>query len=419
MCSSDCASSSESLAHEVAPQTFEYERAASVAIRELAPNNTFYAEGRRVVVNQVDISQAKPEPWRFCRQCGHAEQRGTTAGLKQCPRCGDGMWADSGRVRRMARLTTVYARTPDSESRIGDDSDERKRAFYVDKMLVDVAPEDVSDAYMVKSPGFPFGFEFLRKVTLRQVNFGESGDATQDAMMTIAGEERPRPGFQLCETCGTLQKTRNVEIAYLNHAPWCSARHQAPSGLFGSPGSPEEGIFLYREFASEGIRFFLPEVAFSEVPKAMHSFMSALELGLMRRFHGAVGHLRIASDVRMASNTQSAQTYLVIYDTVPGGTGYLKELMRDRTPVLEVLEEALQVLRNCACKDDENEDGCYRCVYRYNNNHDRGLISRRLAVQLLEEVLGHKDQLMKIHSQLRSEERRVGKECRSRWAPYH
>ena len=85
------------------------------------------------------------------------------------------MWADSGRVRRMARLTTVYARTPDSESRIGDDSDERKRAFYVDKMLVDVAPEDVSDAYMVKSPGFPFGFEFLRKVTLRQVNFGEVG----------------------------------------------------------------------------------------------------------------------------------------------------------------------------------------------------------------------------------------------------
>lgn len=392
------ASSSESSGHEVAPQTFEYERAASVAIRELAPNNTFYAEGRRVVVNQVDISQAKPEPWRFCRQCGHAEQGGTTAGLKQCPRCGDGMWADSGRVRRMARLTTVYARTPDSESRIGDDSDERKRAFYVDKMLVDVAPEDVRDAYMVKSPGFPFGFEFLRKVTLRQVNFGESGDAAQDAMMTIAGEERPRPGFQLCETCGTLRKTRNVEIAYLNHAPWCSARHQAPSGLFGSPGSSEEGIFLYREFASEGIRFFLPEVGFSDVPKAMHSFMSALELGLMRRFHGAVGHLRIAADVRMASNTQSAQTYLVIYDTVPGGTGYLKELMRDRTPVLEVLEEALQVLRNCACKDDERADGCYRCVYRYNNNRDRGLISRRLAVQLLEEVLGHKDQLVKVHS---------------------
>lgn len=392
------ASASESSSHEAALQTFEYERAASVAIRELAPNNTFYAEGRRVVVNQVEISQAKPEPWRFCRQCGHAEQGGTTTGLKQCPRCGDGMWADSGRVRRMARLTTVYARTPDSESRIGDDSDERKRAFYVDKMLVDVAPEDVSDAYMVKSPGFPFGFEFLRKVTLRQVNFGESGDAAQDAMMTIAGEERPRPGFQLCETCGTLQKTRNVEIAYLNHAPWCSARHQAPSGLFGSPSSSEEGIFLYREFASEGIRFFLPEVGFSDVPEAMHSFMSALELGLMRRFHGAVSHLRIATDVRMASNSQSAQTYLVIYDTVPGGTGYLKELMRDRTPVLEVLEGALQVLRNCACKDDEGADGCYRCVYRYNNNRDRALISRRLALQLLEEVLGHKDQLVKVHS---------------------
>ena len=29
------------------------------------------------------------------------------------------------------------------------------------------------------------------------------------------------------------------------------------------------------------------------------------------------------------------------------------------------------------------------------------------------------EQLLSVHPDIRSEERRVGKECRSRWSPYH
>ena len=42
-----------------------------------------------------------------------------------------------------------------------------------------------------------------------------------------------------------------------------------------------------------------------------------------------------ASDVR--------KRYLVLYDGVPGGTGYLKELMRDRQNLLKVFENAYDV----------------------------------------------------------------------------
>ena len=34
-------------------------------------------------------------------------------------------------------------------------------------------------------------------------------------------------------------------------------------------------------------------------------------------------------------------------------------------------------------------------------------------------VLAHISGKMRMHYLLRSEERRVGKECRSRWSPYH
>ena len=40
--------------------TFEYERPGASAITELAPNNAFYAEGRKVTIEQVDISRDKP-----------------------------------------------------------------------------------------------------------------------------------------------------------------------------------------------------------------------------------------------------------------------------------------------------------------------------------------------------------------------
>ena len=35
------------------------------------------------------------------------------------------------------------------------------------------------------------------------------------------------------------------------------------------------------------------------------------------------------------------------------------------------------------------------------------------------ETFDHKEELIGIALILRSEERRVGKECRSRWSPYH
>lgn len=369
------------------PLTFEYERPGAAAITELAPNNTFYAEGRRVMVNQVDVSKIKPEAWRFCRQCAYTEPLSSGDHHQHCPRCGDTLWRDSGRVHEMLRLTTVFARTLDRDSRIADDSDERQRGFYVRQALVDSAPEAVRQAFVVDQPAFPFGFEFLDKVTFREVNFGEQ--TPEPNPMVVAGEELNRPGFTICPECGTIQRRRKAEEQYRNHAAWCSRRKDAEANT-------QQCVFLYREFTSEGIRIFLPEVGFTDTKGALLSFVAALELGLTKRFRGAVAHLRIALDVRMAAGSDQPRAYLVIYDSVPGGTGYLKELMRDPEPLFEVMSLALQSLDACPCNQDDEADGCHRCVYRYHNSSDRRAISRRAAQKLLGQALQHKAALKPV-----------------------
>jgi DEAD/DEAH box helicase domain-containing protein len=360
--------------------TLEYERPGASAITEFAPNNAFYAEGRKITIEQVDVSRDKPTEWRFCRSCSYAEPD-SGAVSAHCPRCNDNMWADAGRVQTMLRLSKVYARTLDSASRIGDDADDRERHFYVRQALVDVAPGEIRQAWMVDNEEYPFAFEFLNRIRFREVNFGEqTGDGQP---IEIAGNDVPKPGFILCAECGTVQKDRSNENEWRNHALYCSKR-RLPDG------AAQVCVFLYREFASEGMRLFLPESAFGESEQCVQSFIAALQMGLEERFRGSVDHLRIARDVRIAQGRETPRQYLVIYDSVPGGTGYLKELMRDATPLFEIFSLALAKLNACGCNTDDSKDGCYLCLYGYHNSHERKHVSRRTATKLLTEIVSHR-----------------------------
>ncbi len=367
--------------------TFEYERPGASAITELAPESVFYAEGRKVTIEQVDVARDKPQKWRFCRSCSFSEPVTATEPLAACPRCADPMWSDAGRVQTMLRLSKVYARSYDSSSRIGDDADERDRKFYVRQALLDVPPGAVRQAWAVEDDNFPFAFEFLERVQFREVNFGQqTGDGEP---IQIAGNDLRKPGFRICAECGTLQRNRRPEDTWKNHALYCSKRRDESHAV-------QECVFLYREFDSEGIRLFLPESRFGGSDESVHSFIAALQMGLARRFRGSVDHLRIARDIRLAQGEESPRQYLVIYDSVPGGTGYLKELMRDPAPLFEVLRLALTDLHGCGCAADENRDGCYRCLYGYHNSFERKHVSRRTAAGLLQEILGHQAELKPV-----------------------
>ena len=87
--------------------------------------------------------------------------------------------------------------------------------------------------------------------------------------------------------------------------------------------------------------------------------------------------------------------YLVLYDTVPGGTGYLKQLMRSKDELMDVLACALEALKSCPCNQEQDKDGCYRCLFAYRNSYNMNETSRNIAIDLLAEILGFREQLVK------------------------
>ena len=86
----------------------------------------------------------------------------------------------------------------------------------------------------------------------------------------------------------------------------------------------------------------------------------------------------------------------MLYDTVPGGTGYLKQMMTDPDNVLSIFRMAHDALVQCACNADPLKDGCYRCVYAYRRSHEMASTSRDTAVAVLNGILEQAADLQKV-----------------------
>jgi len=187
--------------------TYKYERPAASALSELAPSSTFYAGGRRVEINRVDLRVSQKETWRFCPACHHSECIDTGDAHQTCPRCGDRMWVNISQKQTMLRLKQVYATTADKNSRISDDKDDRDSQFFTKQLLIDFEDAAITAAYKVDKVDWPFGFEFIAKADFREINTGHSDENSPE--ITIAGKESKRTGFKLCEHCGMVQASTN------------------------------------------------------------------------------------------------------------------------------------------------------------------------------------------------------------------
>lgn len=371
-------------------ETLEIQRPAVAALSELAPANRFYARGHVVEIDQVDLSLDETEEWRFCDRCPYVENINVTGDHNSvCPRCGSGQWSDTGQKRTLLRLRQVYAVAGDRSSLISDDSDQRAPVFYNRQMLVDLPPGAATSAYRLQDETFPFGFEFVPGATFREVNFGQPERDHSD--LTVAGDLASRPGFRICRHCGKVHKP-NERVARA-HAIDCKLR---------KPGAEEkeedyfDSLYLFRELNSEALRILLPlaEVAGSEV--RLHSLIAALQLGLRRYFHGNIDHLHATYYSEPQGGGNARRHYLVLYDRIPGGTGYLKELLRAPDNLLNMLRMAHETLSRCECNDDPDKDGCYRCLYAYRESRHMDKISRDTARELLGRILERKDKLVSI-----------------------
>lgn len=370
---------------EKEPLIFEYNRSASAAISEFAPNNSFYADGKKMTIDRLDVNNSKPVEWRMCPNCSYMEIYDSTKHHSACPRCGCTTWNDSGQLHDMLKVQMVYSTGNIQDMLIGDETDDRSNVFYKKLLLVDVDEEhDIISAYRMDNDEFAFGYEFVRKADIKEINFGELERQGQTFM--VAGNEIIRKGFKICRHCGKIQnKTRD------NHTAFCNIKNKA----IQTADDYIDCLFLYREFNTEALRILIPATTQATTTEKKESFVAAFMLG-MQEYFGNVSHLRATVSEVPVPDAAYRKQYLVIYDSVPGGTGYLKQLMSEQNAFVDILQKALTVLEKCSCNEDPQKDGCYRCLYAFRQGQNIGNVSRDAAVKMLKTILKGKDNIQKI-----------------------
>jgi ATP-dependent helicase YprA (DUF1998 family) len=354
-------------------ESFEYQRPAVLALTEFAPGNSFYVRGHKLPIDALDIGSANEplyEWWRLCPECPFGGPESGVAAWSVCPRCGSSAIADAGARHLLLRLTHVSSSDSEERTRVLDETDERDRRFYQLVTTVDVQPVDVAAAWAHRTEAF--GMELARDATIRSFNLGQSGRAGE--RVRIGGADRTAPRFITCRYCGAVDGARGGGV---EHRGWCLVRSGARSETWDQP-------VLYHEIRTEVIRLLLPVSTF-EVDERLASFKGALLLGLRLDFGGDPEHLAVTVSDLPGSGGPGRRRFLVLYDTVPGGTGYLGRVA-DPERLRGILEKSREGISRCPCRD-EGRVACHRCLLGAVAPREIELVSRSLALELLDQLL--------------------------------
>lgn len=369
-----------------------FQRPASSGLFEVSPDSKFFVNEYVLHVDQVDLDNEAVKPWRFCPNCQHSVLESLAENPSCCPNCGSPAWKECSQSMPVLELRTVYAYADLRRDRIKDETETRRTEKQVQKLLMEVTPNAQRKSFVIEGAG-GFGFEYVSSMTLRDFNFGMVA-RSDGRTIEVGGQKLAAPGFTVCKCCGRLKKREGDRSGREQHDLSCSYRKNPENAEWN------DGLVLYREFKSEALRIRVPGgllFAGWSPEVAAESFAAALRLGLKHYFHGSVDHLNIVSMEEPEGENGAKRPYIVVYDKVPGGTGYLKELMADPKNLLGVLRIALDVMMNCSCGEDPDTDGCYKCVYQYRDASMRKNISKRCAIEILTNLLDQGKTLREGH----------------------
>lgn len=360
-------------------EVIEFVRPGVRAISEFAPGNTFYAGGHRHRIDALEIGAAQEplyEAWRICPECAYADIEPAGQPPATCPRCGGARIADLGARHTVLRLRSSLAASAEEAARVYDESDSRTNERYELATLVDLDPTEIRDAWLLGDR--TFGAEFVGRVRLRTFNLGITGRPGEQ--VHLAGREHHVPRFTVCRHCGAVRDVRDDRRGTQSrrlHQGWCKVRS-------GSQPEQWDPLILVHELATEAIRLLVP-VSMYEVDERLASFKGALLLGIRATLGGNPDHLTVTTADAPNREGQGRRRFLVLYDQVPGGTGYLGPLA-DPMAIKGILEAARDVIARCACRN-EGRPACHRCLLGVVGRNEYDLVRRDLARELLDAML--------------------------------
>ncbi|MFF3290666.1 DEAD/DEAH box helicase [Streptomyces sp. NPDC003023] len=389
------------------PEPRVYDRPAESALTELAPGNAYYVRGYRHVVDGFDlgprpktsregtgdVTPAVLRTWRVCAECGHVRTENAETDTSACPRCGGRGIGGRTAAFQVIVPTKVTSRDKRDDARIIDDSENRTANTYTTVTAVDIDPGDIEASWRHKNT--TFGVDHVRRAVIRRFNLGRTRYGRRNDTL-FAGTEVAVTGFTLCPLCGgatdrepghtpapdTVSASSMGRPDLAHHRPWCTTRRRARAAR-----PQDRPIVTATEHHTEALRILLPAATLN-VPERLASFSAALHLGLAEHYGGDPAHIRSTPATEPDRESGLTRNYLVLYDSLPGGTGYLQRLVeRDGAAFRAVLAAAQRALRKCPCKGGPRR-ACHRCLLGHAPQREYPLIDRDQALWMLDGLLG-------------------------------
>jgi DEAD/DEAH box helicase domain-containing protein len=165
------------------------------------------------------------------------------------------------------------------------------------------------------------------------------------------------------------------------HYGYCKHKETNYTGV---PNEIFKEVYLYRKIKTESLKILLPVQEFQNESTQL-MFKSGLELGLKKYYKGNPSHIGFEFYSEHNKSTQRFDRYLVLFDKVPGGTGYLQKLFNPEE-FTKLLTKSYESIRDCSCKN-EGKDGCYKCILSYSNQYIRDELSREHAEHLFGKIV--------------------------------
>lgn len=184
--------------------------------------------------------------------------------------------------------------------------------------------------------------------------------------MFVANRGPQGRAFELCLRCGGLGSQRP------HYAPW---------------GTPCDGEIRHLDLA-HAFRTHTLELRFPSVPAPPivdRSFWFSLSTGL---HVGACEHLGIeAADIGVTSRPHGGalQGQLVVYDRIPGGAGYTRDILEALPAVLDATWRRLDACPDPGC---DRRGSCYSCLRSNRNQYRWDELVRGPVADWLAGVLG-------------------------------
>ncbi|MEU3046949.1 DEAD/DEAH box helicase [Streptomyces sp. NPDC006984] len=380
-----------------------YTRPSESALTELAPGNSYYVLGYRHTIDGFDLG---PRPkgdeddprsavvaWRVCRECGHVRTKNAEADTSACPRCAGPGIGGRAALHHVIVPHKVTSRDKRDDARIIDDHDSRNQRHYSTATAVDVDPAAIKESW--RHSGATFGVDHVREAVIRRFNLGPAKLSRRPDTF-FAGTEVTLTPFVLCPLCGgasdrepghaPVQEELSESLAgrpeLAHHRPWCPTRRRGRAVQ-----AQDRRVITATEHRTEALRILLP-AATLHVPERLASFSAALHLGLALRYGGDPAHIRSTPSTEPDRASGLTRNYLVLYDSLPGGTGYLQRLVEGVGEEFRaVLAAAQEYLRDCPCRDGSRR-ACHLCLLGYAPEREYALLDRREALWMLDDVLG-------------------------------